>query len=148
VESELIAERAQELSQALSHQATTIAPAADGTRPRTREVEVDGRRFNVTLYEPEPPWAELARRRRERAAEGGGGAGKGAVTSPMQGTVLAVNVADGDAVEAGQLVCVVEAMKMENEIHAPHAGVVAQLSVAAGQPVTSGQVICVLEPET
>jgi acetyl-CoA/propionyl-CoA carboxylase biotin carboxyl carrier protein len=63
----------------------------------------------------------------------------------MQGTVLAVNVADGDEVSAGQLVCIVEAMKMENEIHAHRAGTVRQLSVAAGEPVASGQVICVVE---
>jgi acetyl-CoA/propionyl-CoA carboxylase biotin carboxyl carrier protein len=145
VESELIAERAQELSKPLSHLTTTIAVSSDGARPRVREVEVDGRRFSVTVLEPAPAWAELARRRHERAAGGAGSGGKDAVTSPMQGTVLAVHVADGDSVEAGQLVCVVEAMKMENEIHAPRTGVVAQLSVAAGQPVATGQVICVLE---
>jgi acetyl-CoA/propionyl-CoA carboxylase biotin carboxyl carrier protein len=63
----------------------------------------------------------------------------------MQGTVLSVSVAEGDQVEAGQLVCVVEAMKMENEIRAQRAGTVTQLSVAAGQPVSTGQVICVVE---
>jgi acetyl-CoA/propionyl-CoA carboxylase biotin carboxyl carrier protein len=62
----------------------------------------------------------------------------------MQGTVLAVAVADGDAVEAGQVICIVEAMKMENEVHAHRAGVVSELSVAAGRPVLAGQVICVL----
>jgi acetyl-CoA/propionyl-CoA carboxylase biotin carboxyl carrier protein len=106
---------------------------------------VDGRRFTVTVVEPEPPWAELARTRRHRAGAQAAGAG-GAVTSPMQGTVLAVRVAEGDTVEAGQLLCIVEAMKMENEIHAQHAGTVARLSVAPGDPVTSGQVICVIEP--
>jgi acetyl-CoA/propionyl-CoA carboxylase biotin carboxyl carrier protein len=63
----------------------------------------------------------------------------------MQGTVLAVRVAEGDTVEAGQLLCIVEAMKMENEIHAHRAGTVARLSVAPGEPVASGQVICVVE---
>jgi acetyl-CoA/propionyl-CoA carboxylase biotin carboxyl carrier protein len=107
-------------------------------------VEVDGRRFSVTLVEPEPPWADLARRRRERAEARAAGTGE-AVTSPMQGTVLAVRVNEGDAVEAGQLLCIVEAMKMENEIHARHAGVVTRLSVEAGQAVTSGQLVCVVE---
>jgi acetyl-CoA/propionyl-CoA carboxylase biotin carboxyl carrier protein len=63
----------------------------------------------------------------------------------MQGTVLAVEVAEGEEVAAGQLICIVEAMKMENEVHAQRAGTVRQLSIAAGEPVTTGQVICVLE---
>jgi acetyl-CoA/propionyl-CoA carboxylase biotin carboxyl carrier protein len=62
----------------------------------------------------------------------------------MQGTVLAVEVADGDEVEAGQILCIVEAMKMENEVHAHRAGRVAELSVAPGQPVKTGQVICIV----
>ena len=71
-------------------------------------------------------------------------AGDGAVVSPMQGTVLKVAVADGDAVEAGQLLCVVEAMKMENEIVAPRVGVVRDVAVSAGASVTSGQLVCVV----
>ena len=62
----------------------------------------------------------------------------------MQGTVLAVEVAEGDEVEAGQVICIVEAMKMENEIAAHRAGVVTELSVEPGQAVRRGQVICVL----
>jgi acetyl-CoA/propionyl-CoA carboxylase biotin carboxyl carrier protein len=110
---------------------------------RTRAVEVNGRRFDVRVVEPEQPWRELARRRVERR-RGTGHAGSDAIVSPMQGTVLAVAVADGDTVEAGAVLCIVEAMKMENEVRAPHAGVVSELSVAAGEPVASGQVICVL----
>jgi acetyl-CoA/propionyl-CoA carboxylase biotin carboxyl carrier protein len=121
------------------------APVSGRSVDRVRAVEVDGRRFQVTILEPEPPWRELARRRRERAsAHGAGRAGRDAVVSPMQGTVLSVAVADGDTVEAGQVLCIVEAMKMENEVHAHFAGVVTELSVAPGQPVTTGQVICVL----
>ena len=73
-----------------------------------------------------------------------GGHARDAVTSPMQGTVLAVEVADGDEVEAGQVICIVEAMKMENEISAHRDGVVSELSVAPGEPVNAGQVICVV----
>jgi acetyl-CoA/propionyl-CoA carboxylase biotin carboxyl carrier protein len=62
----------------------------------------------------------------------------------MQGTVLAIEVGEGDEVRTGQVLCIVEAMKMENEVHAPRDGTVRELSVAAGQPVTTGQVICVL----
>jgi len=64
--------------------------------------------------------------------------------SPMQGTVLAVEVADGDEVRAGQVICIVEAMKMENEITAHRDGLVTRLSVAAGEAVATGQVICVV----
>jgi acetyl-CoA/propionyl-CoA carboxylase biotin carboxyl carrier protein len=60
----------------------------------------------------------------------------------MQGTVLSVQVAEGDEVEAGHVLCIVEAMKMENEVHAIRPGVVAELSVAPGQAVSTGQVIC------
>ena len=68
--------------------------------------------------------------------------------TPMQGTVLAVEVAEGDEVEAGQVICIVEAMKMENEIAAHRAGVVTELSIEPGQAVSRGQVICVVvEPE-
>jgi acetyl-CoA/propionyl-CoA carboxylase biotin carboxyl carrier protein len=62
----------------------------------------------------------------------------------MQGTVLAVEVADGDDVHAGQVICIVEAMKMENEITAHRDGSVSELSIEPGQPVTTGQVICII----
>ena len=85
------------------------------TRERVVAVEVDGRSFDVRLHTTEPPWAALGRSRRERSAAGGA-EGSGAVASPMQGTVLKILVEEGDAVDAGQVICVIEAMKMENEI--------------------------------
>ncbi|MFL5968051.1 MAG: acetyl/propionyl/methylcrotonyl-CoA carboxylase subunit alpha [Gaiellaceae bacterium] len=146
VESELLAARAAELENGT--RPGTVPGPGQGLVPAVRAVEVDGRRFDVRILRPEPPFAELARRRRERArAHGGGGAGKDAIVSPMQGTVLAVEVADGDAVEAGQVVCVVEAMKMENEVHAHRSGRVSELSVAPGEPVKTGQVICVVSAD-
>jgi acetyl-CoA/propionyl-CoA carboxylase biotin carboxyl carrier protein len=63
----------------------------------------------------------------------------------MQGTVLAVRVSEGDGVEIGQLLCIIEAMKMENEVRAPRAGTIARLSIADGEAVTAGQTICVIE---
>jgi acetyl-CoA/propionyl-CoA carboxylase biotin carboxyl carrier protein len=65
----------------------------------------------------------------------------------MQGTVLAVEVAEGYEVRAGQVICIVEAMKMENEITSHRDGFVTGLSVAAGEPVKTGQVICVVAQE-
>jgi acetyl-CoA/propionyl-CoA carboxylase biotin carboxyl carrier protein len=113
---------------------------------RVRVVEVDGRRFEVRVTEPEPPWREVARRRHERG-RAGVGAGGAAVVSPMQGTVLSVAVAVGDLVEVGQVICIVEAMKMENEVRAHRAGTVTALSVEAGRPITTGDVICLIVAE-
>src|SRR5829696_1087047 len=147
VESEELAERADQLS----HRTTTVSAGSDGGSPLREErvhAELGGRRYELKLLVPEPPHAELARRRSERAARGGAhGAAKDAVVSPMQGTVLAVEVAKGDDVEAGQVLCIVEAMKMENEIRAHRAGRVTELSVEAGQPVKTGQIICVVSSE-
>ena len=141
VDSELLAKRAVQLSD----ETTSLEVASDGAvRVLRHEVEVEGRRFAVTVVEPEPPWADLVRRRRERSGQGAAG-GREALTSPMQGTVLAVNVAEGDEVSGGELVCIVEAMKMENEIRAHRAGTVRRLSVVAGEPVSAGQVICLVE---
>ena len=147
VESELLAARAAELENGRGELLGSDPSRGQtpGLTPAVRTVEVDGRRFEVRVLRPEPPSAELARRRRERKRGGGaGGAGKDAIVSPMQGTVLAVEVAEGDEVEAGQVVCIVEAMKMENEVHAHRAGRVTELSVAPGQPVKTGQVICIV----
>jgi acetyl-CoA/propionyl-CoA carboxylase biotin carboxyl carrier protein len=142
VESTELAEQADRLS----HQQTTLAPSADGRlRERFSSVELDGRLYEVKALVPEPPFVELARRRRERTGRGAHhGAAKDAVVTPMQGTVLAVEVADGDEVRAGQVMCIVEAMKMENEITAHRDGVVTELSVEPGQAVTTGQVVCVI----
>jgi acetyl-CoA/propionyl-CoA carboxylase biotin carboxyl carrier protein len=145
VESRELAEEAKQLS----HQSTTVVASPDGRlRERVSTVELDGRRYEVKALVPEPPFAELARRRRERTAGGRRhGAAKDAVVTPMQGTVLAVEVADGDEVHAGQVICIVEAMKMENEITAHRDGIVSDLSVAPGQAVTTGQVICVVSQD-
>jgi acetyl-CoA/propionyl-CoA carboxylase biotin carboxyl carrier protein len=142
VESEQLAKQAEEQ---LSHLKTSVAASSDGARldARVRQVEVGGRRFEVRLLEPEPPWAELARRHAERERRGGG-AGDEAVVSPMQGTVLKVEVAEGEPVEPGRVVAVVEAMKMENEIVAHRSGTVTELAVGPGDPVSAGQTICVI----
>ena len=144
VESEELAERGGAARRSIGRRdrPRTERPHATGSSSS----ELDGRRFDVRVLAPEPAHAVLARRRRERAAaRGSGPAARDAVVSPMQGTVLEVRVADGDDVRAGQVLCIVEAMKMENEIVAHRDGVVTSLSVAAGQPVKTGQVICVVE---
>jgi acetyl-CoA/propionyl-CoA carboxylase biotin carboxyl carrier protein len=146
VESDELAQRAAELDDLLSHRATRIRSGSDGapaapTREQLVAVEVDGRGYEVRLHLTEPPWADLARRRRERRGTLGAG-GSGAVESPMQGTVLALEVENGQAVEVGQVLVVIEAMKMENEIAAERSGVVRGLALAPGDAVTVGQAIC------
>jgi len=64
----------------------------------------------------------------------------------MQGTVLQVEVSNGDAVAAGGVICIIEAMKMENPIVAHRDGVVAELGVTPGQQVASGDLICIVSP--
>jgi acetyl-CoA/propionyl-CoA carboxylase biotin carboxyl carrier protein len=140
VESDELAARAAELDGAT---APGAAASSGKSVERARVVEVAGRRFEVRIAEPEPPWRELSRRRRERERAGGGAGGE-AVVSPMQGTVLSVAVAEGDTVEVGDVICIVEAMKMENNVSSHRAGTVEALSVAPGQAVTTGQIICLV----
>jgi acetyl-CoA/propionyl-CoA carboxylase biotin carboxyl carrier protein len=137
------------------------APAAEGeeAEPRVRrdvDVEVNGRRFAVSMWVPESAGlasaggaggaaGAAARPRRSAGGGGAGAAGSGAVTVPMQGTIVKVLVAVGDAVEAGQPVCVLEAMKMENNIAADKSGTVKEIKVAPGDSVGSGDVVVVIE---
>jgi acetyl-CoA/propionyl-CoA/long-chain acyl-CoA carboxylase, biotin carboxylase, biotin carboxyl carrier protein len=145
VESEELATRARELEDASQRGSSAIDGRASGVA-QVVAVEIDGRRHEVRLEPPEPPWVELARRHRERSKRLTGDAA-GAITSPMQGTVLSVSVTEGASVAAGDLICVVEAMKMENEIVSAADGVVSELAVAPGDQVSNGQVICVLATE-
>ncbi len=137
---------------------STIEPAApvpvetaggDGRVRRDVDVEVDGRRFQVSLWVPEGgdgptspagrPTARSGARAPADASEGGG------VRVPMQGTIVSVLVAAGDEVEAGQTICVLEAMKMENHIVAGQSGRVTRVAVEAGQAVGAGAVVAVIE---
>ncbi len=112
--------------------------------------EVGGRRFDVRLrYEPLGPVAApvAAPSRRQRRSGGGGAvaAPDEAVTTPMQGTVLRVMVEKGQTIEEGQVICIVEAMKMENEVAAHRAGTLTELHVADGDTVEADQVIAAVE---
>jgi acetyl-CoA/propionyl-CoA carboxylase biotin carboxyl carrier protein len=131
------------------------APVADATADaptrveRDVDVEVDGRRFRVKLWVPEAPTAGGAaagRPRPRRAAGSSGAVGSGTVTVPMQGTIVRVNVAVGDPVEVGQTLCVLEAMKMENNITADVAGTVGEVRVGPGDSVGAGDVLVVIRP--
>ncbi|MGK2950188.1 MAG: acetyl-CoA carboxylase biotin carboxylase subunit [Acidimicrobiales bacterium] len=133
---------------------SAASPAPEGDEPKVQrdvDVEVNGKRFAVKVWMPEVPVAVAAggaagpRPRRAAAGGGGAAAGSGQVTVPMQGTIVKVLVEVGDAVEAGQAVCVLEAMKMENNIAADKAGTIAEIKVAPGQSVGSGDVVVVIE---
>jgi acetyl-CoA/propionyl-CoA carboxylase biotin carboxyl carrier protein len=118
--------------------------------PGVLTVEVNGHPYKVRL-----PDGLSAGAPRVRAAAAGrapvgatlysGGAGGNELKSPIQGTLLSVAVELGDTVESGELICVVEAMKMENELVAPRSGTVAQLPFAAGSTVRPGDVLAVIE---
>ena len=122
---------------------------------REVDAEVNGRRYRVKLWVPDvgdggggvaaAPRAASAPRRPRAAGTGAGGAGSGEVAVPMQGTIVRVLVAVGDEVEVGQAVCVLEAMKMENNINAEKAGKVKEVRVEPGQTVGGGDVVVVIE---
>jgi acetyl-CoA/propionyl-CoA carboxylase biotin carboxyl carrier protein len=129
------------------------APAGEESTPRVlRDVtaEVDGRRYQVKLWVPDigetvvaADAARSAGPKRPKTAAVGGGSGTVAV--PMQGTIVKLLVAEGDAVEAGQTVCVLEAMKMENNVITEKAGTVKEVKVGPGESVGPGDVVMVIE---
>ena len=122
---------------------------------RKTTVEVNGKRFDVKLWVPDTPMVAVAgaaagagaARKPARAASGGGaggGSGSGDVAVPMQGTIVKVLVEVGQAVEAGQAVVVLEAMKMENQIQAEKSGTVKEVRVQPGDTVGSGDIVVVI----
>jgi acetyl-CoA/propionyl-CoA carboxylase biotin carboxyl carrier protein len=141
--------------------ATPVAPAADGEEAvakvqRDVDVEVNGKRFAVKMWVPADQIAAgvaatpaAGGARPNRASSGGGGAGgaagAGTVLVPMQGTIVKVLVAEGDEVEVGQSICVLEAMKMENNINAEKAGTVKEIKVSPGQSVGAGDIVATID---
>jgi acetyl-CoA/propionyl-CoA carboxylase biotin carboxyl carrier protein len=110
-------------------------------------VEVNGRRLEVTLPAGfaagvAPAAAKKAAPKRSAARKTAGAVSGDTLTAPMQGTIVRVAVSDGDTVAAGDLVVVLEAMKMEQPITAHKAGTVTALNAQAGAVVTSGAAIC------
>ncbi len=138
----------------VSSSSTSGDPEPDGPEKVLREVtaEVDGRLYRVKLWVPAAEQGgasaggagrQPARRARSHAPAATTGSGNVAV--PMQGTIVRVLVSVGDAVEVGQTVCVLEAMKMENAIAADKSGTVQEVRVAEGASVGGGDVVVVIE---
>jgi acetyl-CoA/propionyl-CoA carboxylase biotin carboxyl carrier protein len=99
--------------------------------------EINGKRFEILVHAPEP----VVKRHRAKDALAGGSGGVG-LTSPMQGTVVKVAVTRGQSVEKGDLIIVLEAMKMEQPLMAHRSGVISNLTAVIGETVTSGTVLC------
>jgi acetyl-CoA/propionyl-CoA carboxylase biotin carboxyl carrier protein len=116
---------------------------------RTYTVEVSGKRFDVrvlgdAIASGNSSAPAAPRPRRERRSQGGGGAGGDTLASPLQGNIFKVLVEQGAEVEEGALVCIIEAMKMENEIAAHKSGVIAELPISEGASVTAGDTLAVI----
>ena len=120
---------------------------ADGVEQLEQQytVEVSGRRFDVNVIGPPPSGGAAPSgasapkpKRGERKSSGGGG---DTVEAPLQGNMWKVVVKQGDKVEEGQLLCIIEAMKMENEITAHKAGTIAELPITEGAPIGAGDTI-------
>ncbi len=135
------------------------APDSDEDEPkvaRNYTVEVSGRRFDVNVIGPPSqfgatngagaaPGAHAQRQAPKRAQRGASsGGGPDTLTSPLQGNMWKVVVKQGDTVEAGQLLCIIEAMKMENEIMAHKAGVIVDLPITEGEPIAAGAPIATI----
>jgi acetyl-CoA/propionyl-CoA carboxylase biotin carboxyl carrier protein len=123
---------------------------------QTYEVEVSGKRFDVRVVGPPfagggggaangtAPGGRTAPKRGERKSAGGAG-GPDVLPSPLQGNMWKVLVKQGDTVAEGQLLCIIEAMKMENEITAHKAGTIVDLPITEGAPIQAGAPIATIK---
>ncbi len=134
--------------------ATPLPEPTDDDEPEKVErdyaVEVSGRRFDVKVIgeafaggsAAAPANGAAPPKRAERKKAAGGGPDQ--ISSPLQGNMWKVVVKQGDEVEEGQLLCIIEAMKMENEITAHKAGTIAELSITEGEPIKTGDPIATI----
>jgi len=122
---------------------------SDEDERTTVVVEVNGKRMEVSLPDlgggTKPAAKPAAKTRKSRSARGAAKGGGDELTSPMQGTIVKVAASDGDTVAEGDLILVLEAMKMEQPITAHKAGKVSGLSAKAGDTVTSGAVLATIK---
>jgi acetyl-CoA/propionyl-CoA carboxylase, biotin carboxylase, biotin carboxyl carrier protein len=133
-----------------------VLAVAEGEPARVRrdmDVEVNGKRFKVAAWVPDiaptvvgaVAGGASAAKPKRAAASGAAASGSGAVTVPMQGTIVKILVEVGQVVENGAAVVVLEAMKMENQIQAEKSGIVKEIKVKPGDTVGAGDVVVVIE---
>ncbi len=135
----------------ITHPSAPQIPEDEELEERRMTVEVGGRRFVVKLWAPESPAPTggpsrtMPRRRPPKLSQSRRSAsGEGAVTAPMQGTIVKVHHKAGDRVEAGKPLFILEAMKMENEIRSPYDGEIIDLRIQTGDKVASGAVLAIV----
>lgn len=126
-----------EFNNEISMYQAPVMPLETHMAPEHLVAEVNGKRFEVLVHAPKP----VVKRHRAKQSMAGGASGT-ALTSPMQGTVVKIAVKEGDRVEVGDLVIVLEAMKMEQPLMAHKAGVIGNLSAVIGATVSSGTALC------
>ena len=117
--------------------AFTEPPLETHMAPENLIAEVNGKRFEILVHAPKP----VIKRHRAKQTMVGGSSGSGLV-SPMQGTVVKIAVEEGSKVEVGDLIIVLEAMKMEQPLNAHKAGTISNLTAAIGSTVSSGTNLC------
>ena len=124
--------------------ASVAEPAPQPRQPVPAEliVELDGRRVPIRIFDHRRDTAPKAPAR--HAAHRGEGV-HSIIAAPMQGTILRILVEQGQEIEAGDVVCILEAMKMENAVPAPREGVVSELPIKAGQVVHQGQTLAIID---
>lgn len=123
-------------------------PEDEALTRRDITVEIGSRRFSVAYWAPDAPVAGgggIRRRPPRLETSKGSGTEDGVITAPMQGTIVKVHVKAGARVKAGDAICVLEAMKMENEVSTPSGGEVVDLRVEPGDTVSPGQVIALIK---
>jgi acetyl-CoA/propionyl-CoA carboxylase biotin carboxyl carrier protein len=130
---------------------TVVAAAQEGALDEqgreltTVEAEVDGQRFSVRLWlEPWTTGGAASTSGHRRPAGGIAGVDDGVVRVPMQGTIVQVLVENGQSVHSGDVICVLEAMKMENPIRSPKDGTVTELRVQTGDTLGAGDVVALI----
>ncbi len=131
---------------ALTAAQPNMVEAAETSEPRVFTVEVNSRRFDVKVFGAGLPQASTTRQAASKPRKKTTGPAVDGVICPIQGSLVSVRCSVGQAVETGQVLFVVEAMKMENEVIAPHAGTLATVTGVVGTVVEAGAVLATFVP--